>query len=83
MIVHVRLVVVILFPVFVVVAVRQLGVIVLVRVPCGAMLEVVAQSAFVMMRHVIVIVRVRPRRMSVGGNFALSFGPLPGHMTSS
>jgi hypothetical protein len=63
----------------VIVTMRQFAVIVLVRVPRRSMLEIVTQPTLVMVRDVIVIVRVRDRRVSVGRLLALAIGPLCRH----
>jgi hypothetical protein len=60
----------------IVVAVRQLVVIVRMRVPIGAMLEVVTKAIFVVMAHVPVVVTVHDRVMRVGFDLALAFGSL-------
>jgi hypothetical protein len=82
---HVGFLVVIPLFVFlvVVVAVRQFGVIVLMRVPVGAVLEVVAEPTVVMMRYVVMVVAMGNGWMRVRGSLAFPFGSLTGHECSS
>jgi len=71
------LVVVLLFVLLaVVVAVGELGVVVRMRVPVGAVLEVVAEAVLMVMTDVPVIVGVLDGRMGVGAGLALAVGAL-------
>src|SRR5581483_4160661 len=57
----------------------QRVVVVLVRVPVGAVLPLVERGARVVVRHVVMVVAVGHRRMRVRGLFAFPFGLLSDH----
>src|SRR5262245_52330819 len=63
-------------PMTVIVAVHELGVIVLVRMPMGAVLPLTERTAAVVMGDVVMVVRVHLRRMRVLGFFALALSTL-------
>jgi hypothetical protein len=70
----------------IVMAVCHGGMIVLVRVPVRAMLELIgdaAKPAAMVVRDMVVVVRVHHGRVGVGRRFAFSFGPLFGHRECS
>src|SRR5215204_815063 len=85
MIVNVRLTVVVLdlFLGVVVVAVGQFGMVVLMSVPVGAMLELPIITAIMVMRHVPMVVRMRHGWVRVGGSFAIAFRCLVRHLGTS
>ena len=85
MIVNVRLAIVVLdlFLGVVIVAVRQFGVVMLVGVPVGAMLELPIIAAIVVVRYVPVVVRMGHRWMRMGGSLAIAFRFLVRHLSAS
>jgi hypothetical protein len=80
-IVNMRFLVVVRFLVLlaVVVAVGQLGVVVIMRVPVGPMLVIVTEPTPVMVGDVPVIVAMRNRGMSMRRGFAFALGALHCH----
>ena len=85
MIVNVRLAVVVLDLILgvIVVAVRQFGVVMLVGVPVGAMLERPIIAAVMVVRHMPVVVRMRHGRVRMSGSFAIAFRFLVRHLSAS
>lgn len=85
MIMHVRLFVVLLLLIglAIVVTMRQLGMVVLMRMPGRTVLPLQRSGATMMVGDVVVIMRARHRRMGMLGLPALAFCPLGQHRKTS